>query len=201
MLGNSIRGSDPDSRRLLYITCVLPILTYGFQLWYRTGSRGCKKLVTKLKPVQSMAARWITGAFKTTPTGATETLAGLCPLYLNLERLYNKSSFRLHRLHDNHGIIAYYPLPAFYTSAIINIPNHPNHGPAPEIQRGNPRKRKALPPSSPLEALYIASQYIKETFFPFSPEATPGFRATDTHPTQIELPTLEPPEDKSDDAH
>ncbi|KAH9851497.1 hypothetical protein C2E23DRAFT_686323, partial [Lenzites betulinus] len=29
MLGNSVRGLSPMQRRTLYISCVLPLLTYG----------------------------------------------------------------------------------------------------------------------------------------------------------------------------
>ncbi|KAI0737467.1 hypothetical protein C8Q80DRAFT_1060414, partial [Daedaleopsis nitida] len=31
MLGNSIKGMPPKQRRILYISCVLPLMTYGCQ--------------------------------------------------------------------------------------------------------------------------------------------------------------------------
>jgi hypothetical protein len=42
MLGNSVRGLEPDQKRLLYRSCVVPVITYGFRLWYfkAPASRG-----------------------------------------------------------------------------------------------------------------------------------------------------------------
>ena len=34
ILSNSIRGLNPNQKRLLYRSCALPIALYGFQLWY-----------------------------------------------------------------------------------------------------------------------------------------------------------------------
>jgi retron-type reverse transcriptase len=39
MLGNSVRGLTPPQKRLLYRTCVVPIMTYGFHLWFFKGAR------------------------------------------------------------------------------------------------------------------------------------------------------------------
>ena len=43
MLGNSSRGLLPIQKRLLYKTCVLPIVLYGFQLWFFKGAPIVKK--------------------------------------------------------------------------------------------------------------------------------------------------------------
>ncbi|CAA7259603.1 unnamed protein product [Cyclocybe aegerita] len=56
MLGNSTRGLSPKQRRLIYRSCVVPIATYGYRLWYFDGAR-C--------------------AFCTSPTGGLEALATL----------------------------------------------------------------------------------------------------------------------------
>ncbi|KIL63797.1 hypothetical protein M378DRAFT_11884 [Amanita muscaria Koide BX008] len=92
------------NKRLLYLTVVLPILSYGFQLWYRPGAKGVKALVKKAEVVQHKAARWITGGFRTSPSGALEMIAGLAPLNLNLRKLYTKTAIRNEILHPHIGV-------------------------------------------------------------------------------------------------
>ena len=55
MLGNPARGLLPIQKRLLYRTCVLPIVLYGFQLWFFKGAPVVKNLA-KLKKMQQRAA-------------------------------------------------------------------------------------------------------------------------------------------------
>ncbi|CAA7258924.1 unnamed protein product [Cyclocybe aegerita] len=86
MLGNSTRGLSPKQRRLLYRSCVVPIATYGYRLWYLNGARN-KGAMNQLKRMQRKAALWITGAFRTSPTGGLEALAGLIPVHLMLKKL------------------------------------------------------------------------------------------------------------------
>ena len=81
MLGSSTRGLPPKEKRLLYRSCVLPIATYGYHLWYYEGAR-CKKALSLLKTMQRKAGLWITGAFSTSPTGGIESLAGLITIHL-----------------------------------------------------------------------------------------------------------------------
>jgi hypothetical protein len=38
ILGNSARGLTPKQKRLLYISCVQPIATYGLCCWYKPGT-------------------------------------------------------------------------------------------------------------------------------------------------------------------
>ncbi|CAA7270651.1 unnamed protein product [Cyclocybe aegerita] len=86
MLGNSTRGLSPKQRRLLYRSCVVPIATYSYRLWYFDGARN-KGAMNQLKQMQRKAALWITGAFHTSPTGGLEALAGLIPVHLMLKKL------------------------------------------------------------------------------------------------------------------
>jgi Reverse transcriptase (RNA-dependent DNA polymerase) len=86
MLGSSTRGLDPYHKRLLYRSCVVPIATYGYRLWYFNGAR-CKGAEKLLQQMQRKAALWITGAFSTSPTGGVEALAGLLPIHFLLQRL------------------------------------------------------------------------------------------------------------------
>src|SRR6266478_5546139 len=105
MLGNSQRGFPPSQKRLMYLTVVLPVLTYGYLLWYKPKGKGCHRHLKKLETVQSVAVRWITGAFKTTPTGGTEIYAGLAPLRCNMAKLYAKAAVRVHMLHPLTGLL------------------------------------------------------------------------------------------------
>src|SRR3712207_3843432 len=85
MLGNSSRGITPLQKRLLYRSCVLPLATYGSRLWYHKGAKN-KTVLKTLTTMQRRAARWITGAFRTTPGLATETIAALPPIHLHLKK-------------------------------------------------------------------------------------------------------------------
>jgi hypothetical protein len=80
MLGNSIRGLNPKDKRRLYIANVLPIMSYCAQLWWCPNWRGNKEAANLLQRIQNQAARWISGAFRTTPVGTLNALAGLIPV-------------------------------------------------------------------------------------------------------------------------
>jgi hypothetical protein len=91
MLGNSNWGLSPLQKWLLYRLCVVPVATYGYQLWFFKGTR-CKTLMTLINQMQWRAALWITGAFCTSPTTAIEAIAGLMLIHLYLSKLAQQSS-------------------------------------------------------------------------------------------------------------
>jgi hypothetical protein len=62
MLGNSNRGLLPKHKRLLYWSCVVPVMTYGSRLWYQPHLP-TKGHLDLLRRTQRKAALWITGAF------------------------------------------------------------------------------------------------------------------------------------------
>ena len=64
-----------------------------------TRFKGTMKELTK---VQCRAATWILGAFKTTPTGAAESLAGLIPIDLQIQKLIYRNHICMHTLADSH---------------------------------------------------------------------------------------------------
>ena len=66
MLGNSAQGLSADNKRALYRSCVIPIMTYGSDLWFFDGTR-VKGLLDQLRRTQYSAGIWITGAFHTSP--------------------------------------------------------------------------------------------------------------------------------------
>ncbi|KXN83397.1 hypothetical protein AN958_01483 [Leucoagaricus sp. SymC.cos] len=86
MLRNSLRGLSPRQKHLLYRLCMVPIATYSFRLWCH-GLHPHKAHLTSLNKMQRRAAIWITGAFRTSPLGDVEALAGLIPIHLHLRKL------------------------------------------------------------------------------------------------------------------
>src|SRR5882757_8245025 len=103
MLGNLARGLTPLQKRLLYRSCVLPVATYGFRLWFYRGAHN-KKTLKNLNSMQRRAALWITGAFRTSPNVGVEAIAGLIPIHLHLCKLSQRSCMRMLTLHPNHGL-------------------------------------------------------------------------------------------------
>ena len=93
MLGNSQRGLTPKDKQLIYITTTLPILSYGFQLWFHHKSKHCKGLVQCLNQVHTAAACWITGGFPNCNARALQCMAGLQPLHTHLEKLYHSLAY------------------------------------------------------------------------------------------------------------
>ncbi|KAF8621281.1 hypothetical protein AX15_007909 [Amanita polypyramis BW_CC] len=86
MLGNSQRGLSPKDKRLIYLTTCVPILTYGFQLWYRHNAKGCKNLLKKLEK------------------NALLNLASLDLIQVTLEKLSYRAAMRIHMIHPSAGI-------------------------------------------------------------------------------------------------
>ena len=54
--------------------------------------------------MQRKAAIWILGAFRTSPTGGVEALAGLMPINLHLRKLAARSACRIVMLSDAHPL-------------------------------------------------------------------------------------------------
>ncbi|CAA7261912.1 unnamed protein product [Cyclocybe aegerita] len=90
------RGLSPKQRRLLYRSCVVPIATYGYRLWYFDGARN-KGAMNQLKWMQRKAALWITGAFRTSPLR-------LIPVHLMLKKLATRAVYCVATLSDTHPL-------------------------------------------------------------------------------------------------
>jgi hypothetical protein len=86
---------------MLYRACVLPIATYGSRLWLYEGV-AMKGPLDSLRKMQRCACLWITGAFKTSPIGAAETLAGVPPIHLHVKKLVERSHVRTCALQASH---------------------------------------------------------------------------------------------------
>ena len=101
LLGNSTRGINPLQKRLLYRCYALPIVLYGFQLWFynKAPTSYHMKILNKM---QRRAATWILGAFKTSPLEGIEALAGLMPIRFHLQKLSKRSLICPSKLPTNH---------------------------------------------------------------------------------------------------
>jgi len=166
MLGNSNRGVSASHKCLLYRTCVVPVATYGLRLWYLQGAR-LKGIIKGLSAVQRLAALWIMGCFRTSPTGGTEALAGLVPMHILLKRLVSRSCARMATLGHSH------PVRALLEPAQV--------GSAPPVPLGlaglsTALKRRLISPAKDAQA---ACAEFTETFQALHPEMEPGNRLLD----------------------
>lgn len=108
MLANTKKGLKQTMLRTLYITCILPILTYASPAWW-TDASGSKTIIKQLEKVQNMALRWICGAFRTTPIRALEIEASIIPLRHRLNWLNEKYALRFNRMDGRHPIVQRLP--------------------------------------------------------------------------------------------
>ncbi|PPQ92039.1 hypothetical protein CVT25_005251 [Psilocybe cyanescens] len=74
---------------------------YSFHLWYFAAAC-CKGALHHLSVMQHSAALWITGAFRTSPTGGVEALVGLPPINLLLRRLSEQADYWFATLTPTH---------------------------------------------------------------------------------------------------
>ena len=97
LLANTVRGLAQRHIRILFKTCVLPILTYASSVWFRTD-RPQKTLLQKLEKVQNISLRQICGGFRTTPVPAIQALSHQPPIELTLRKLSESTAIRLLKL-------------------------------------------------------------------------------------------------------
>src|SRR5882762_3793996 len=164
MLGNSSRGLLPLQKRLLYRSCVVPIATYGYCLWFYKGAK-IKCLLADLKTMQRRAALWVLGAFRTSPTVAIEALAGLIPIHLHLTKLAQRSQSRLRTLHPNHAL----------HSLSGMFPHRPQIGPS-ALRLSDVQRAKAK--GAFLDSV-MCSPHVSEELVSLPPDLRPGDRITD----------------------
>jgi len=103
LLGNSSCRISPIQKRQLYRCCILPIVLYGFQLWYYNKAPLSYHLKL-LNKMQRRAAIWILGAFKMSPSEGIEAIAGLIPVKYHLQKLTKCLLIRPFKLPENHII-------------------------------------------------------------------------------------------------
>jgi hypothetical protein len=96
VLGNTIRGLSMANWRIVLNAVCLPVMTWGVQLWYRTG--GAKGLIAMLQRVQNEMVKVVAGAFHTAPREALLELTRMLPMRHFVEKLTYTSALRLYRL-------------------------------------------------------------------------------------------------------
>ena len=168
MLGNSVRGIGPRQHAHAYQACVLSVLTYGLPLWYTLWGAGVIRLVKQMERVHSYALGWIIGAFRTSPIGSREMVAGIPPLKIILNMRLQGMTARLLSLGEHHSL--------YRTWTLRWLPNAIAHTP--------PRRRaRHLPTDNPLTRL--SAPGVREQFFPHHPTARPGERVADIYSDRI----------------
>jgi ribonuclease HI len=107
-LTNTVRGMSQAHLRLLYKTCVVPVMTYASPVWFRTDRRQ-KHLIRTLDATQNWALRMISGGFRTTPVPALQALSHVPPIKLTLRRLNDGAAARLSKLPLTHLVSSRLP--------------------------------------------------------------------------------------------
>jgi ribonuclease HI len=101
MLANTVRGLNQTHLRTLYRSCILPMISYGSEVWWN----GKTTQIESLARVQNAALRHITAAFRTTPVRALELETGIPPLNISLDLNNSRYANRLHRLSPHNPVI------------------------------------------------------------------------------------------------
>ena len=185
-LGNTVRGLSQSNMRVLYKTCVFPVLSYGAPLWFREGARQ-KTLIKIMDTVQNKALRMIAGMFRTSPIHALQCLSHVPPVTHSLRRLSESAAIR------------FLKLPAL-SPVIQRLPND---------WRGGKRPTSHTPFSTPHSLLYtnpnkqsiiqhLASSVPtnSEKLDPFTADAAPWHRTPDSMAGRFTSTPNPPPPDK-----
>ena len=168
MLGSSIRGLDTLQRRNAYQACVLSVLTYGLPLWYAPDGKGVSRHIRLISKVHSYATRWITGAFRTTPNGAKEMIAGLPPIINILNQRFHGYRARIVTLPPSHILVA-----------TMN-----NKWTNPAYSHVSPKTRPShLPSDDPFKRL--RTHLVREQFEFLADVQQPGHRCIDLFPNRV----------------
>ncbi|KAF7761993.1 hypothetical protein Agabi119p4_9985 [Agaricus bisporus var. burnettii] len=173
ILGNSARGLSPMHKHTLYITCVQPVATYGFRCWYRPGLPGFRKNILMLNKTHRLGALWITGAFKTLPTGGVLAVAGLMPMHFILKKLFDRSVARISTLHQDHPILRLLDRKNAKGSLL-----HSN-----SVEYNQRRMKRPYKLVSTINANDL--DLVGETFHPLHESAKPGNRMIDKYQDRI----------------
>jgi hypothetical protein len=134
-----------------------------------------------LEAMQRNAALWITGAFRTSPAGGVESLAGLPPIRFHIRKLTQRANVKSKTL-----------LPSHPTRTLLQS----HAGPASlACLRTMPQPlRDKL--KSPVKDINSAYADVAESFEAFHQEAAPGSRLRDLFPDQISYSLAPWPKDE-----
>ena len=93
VLGNSMRGLSCMAWRHIFSSIILPILTYGSNVWFTDVNQ--KSYLQVLQVAQNEACRKLTGVFRTTPTHLVQKLLAIPPIRFRLRHLLRTAHTRL----------------------------------------------------------------------------------------------------------
>ena len=93
VLGNSIRGFRLVNWRRVFISVILPILTYSCQVWFRDVLQ--ISLINMLQVAQNEACWKLARTFHTTPIAMTHSLLAIPPICFRLHHLLRSQGQRL----------------------------------------------------------------------------------------------------------
>jgi len=103
ILSGCYKGAPTDSLLKAVKTCVLPILTYGFQAWWPTPERRRTTTITaELDKVVRRAVRAALPIYRTTPTHLIAHAAGMPPMDMVLDDLMHGEAIRMSLLDPTH---------------------------------------------------------------------------------------------------
>ncbi|CAA7268140.1 unnamed protein product [Cyclocybe aegerita] len=140
--------------------------------------------MNQLKRMQRKAALWITGAFRTSPTGGLEALAGLIPVHLMLKKLATRAVYRVATLADTH------PLRSMMGKGLLKqaAPHARSAALMTPAMRGKV-KSTVMEVDERVHAL-------TESFKPFALEARPGDRLLDRYADRLRFDECDPGQDR-----
>ena len=123
--------------------------------------------------MQCKAALWILGAFRTSPTGGIEALAGLIPIHLYLKKLAKRSCLRATTLPSQHALLS-----------LLSVRNSKGAHPYPQslallTDAQSARLR------SPLLDTEASLLNLTERFNSLHPKTCPGCRLLDNFPDHV----------------
>ena len=102
-LGNPSRDINLLQTRRLYRCCALPIVLYGFLLWYYNKFSTYYHFDILWK-MQWRVALWISSIFQMSPTLGIEAISRLISIHLHLKKLYKRFLLWESSLLSNHII-------------------------------------------------------------------------------------------------
>ena len=118
-------GMTPQHLCLLFKMCVIPVMTYGCQLWYCPATPRIT-LMKHLQIVQNKGLRRIAGAFHTTPVEFLSLLMFQPPIHVTIRKLCDSAAIHFFRLPLNSEISLCLPksfIPSDHPS-YSTIPKH-----------------------------------------------------------------------------
>jgi len=126
-----------------------------------------------LEKMQRRATIWILGAFRTSPTGGIEAIAGLIPIKFHLHKLASRSQLHSAALPKNHLI----------KTLMEDAPNTYSKPPLHSINSLTDRQKSSI--KDHLVNSYNKLHGIFPSFSPLDRELTPGSRVIDTFQDQF----------------